>query len=43
MQKAKLKPASPKPIDWYAPFALAGFVLLGLHLLAQFGLRYTPW
>ena len=25
------------------PFALLGFALLGAHLLAQLGLRYTPW
>jgi Ca-activated chloride channel homolog len=43
MKLSKLKPSAPKPVDWYRPFALAGFLLLGLHLLAQFGLRYLPW
>lgn len=43
MQLVKLKPASPKPIDWYGPFAMAGIVLLAVHLFAQLGLRYTPW
>lgn len=43
MQLVKLKPASPEPVDWYGPFALLGFALLGAHLLAQLGLRYTPW
>lgn len=43
MEPAELKPASPKPVDWYGPFALAGLALLALHLLAQFGLRWMPW
>jgi Ca-activated chloride channel family protein len=43
MQAARLKPPSRDFADFFKPFALAGLVLLGLHLLALFGLRYTPW
>ena len=30
-------------IDWFLPFCVAGLSLLGLYLLMQLGLRYTPW
>lgn len=43
MQSIKLKPASPTPVDWYAPFTLTGLLLLGAHLLTQLGLRAMPW
>lgn len=43
MKPARLKPGAPEPIDAFGPFAVAGLVLLGLHVLASFGLRYTPW
>jgi Ca-activated chloride channel family protein len=43
MQPAQLKPSTPEYSDFFQPFALAGLVVLGLHALAAFGLRYTPW
>lgn len=43
MQSAKMKPAAPQAVDDYRPFALAGMVFGGAHLLCLFGLRYTPW
>ncbi len=43
MQPAKLKPASPQPLEWYFPFAVTGLILLSLHGCALLGLRWTPW
>ena len=43
MQAARLKPPSRDFADFFAPVAVAGFGLGGLHLLALFGMRYTPW
>lgn len=30
-------------VDWFEPVCAAGLLLLALHALASFGLRYTPW
>ena len=43
MQAARLKPPSREFADFFTPVALAGLVFGGLHLLALFGMRYTPW
>lgn len=43
MHKVRIKPGQPEPIDFFFPFAAACAALLGLHILALFGLRYTPW
>ena len=43
MEPAKMKPAGAEPIDNQAPYALAGLALLATHVLALFGVRYTPW
>jgi Ca-activated chloride channel homolog len=43
MQAARLKPPSRDFSDFFAPVALVGLSLGGLHVLALFGMRYTPW
>jgi Ca-activated chloride channel family protein len=43
MQKAKLEKTRAEAIDDFAPWSAAGLGVLGLALLALFGLRYTPW
>lgn len=43
MTKAKLEQGAPEMVDWFAPFCIAGLVVLGLWGLVQLGLRYTPW
>jgi Ca-activated chloride channel family protein len=43
MQAARLKPPSRDFSDFFAPVALVGLALGGLHLFALFGMRYTPW
>jgi Ca-activated chloride channel family protein len=43
MKPAKMKPGAPEPVDFFAPFALAGLGLLALQLVALLGLRYAPW
>lgn len=43
LQPARLRPTAPRPIEACGLPALIGLVLLGLHQLAAFGLRYTPW
>jgi Ca-activated chloride channel family protein len=43
MQKAKLEKTRAEAIDDFAPWSVAGLGVLGLALLALFGLRYTPW
>jgi Ca-activated chloride channel family protein len=43
MTKAKLEQGAAEMVDWFAPFCIAGLVVLGLYGLVQLGLRYTPW
>lgn len=43
MRQAKVEKTIAEPMDFFGPYALAGLVLLGLALLALFGIRYTPW
>jgi Ca-activated chloride channel family protein len=43
MQAARLKPPSRDFSDFFAPVAVVGLALGGLHLFALFGMRYTPW
>lgn len=43
LQRAKLVAAQTTWLELYSPFALVGLALVGLHQLAAFGLRFTPW
>jgi Ca-activated chloride channel family protein len=43
MQLTRMEKTRAEAADQYLPWCLAGLVLLGLTLLAGFGLRYTPW
>lgn len=43
MTKAKLEQGSAEMVDWFFPFCIAGLSVLGLHVLMQLWLRYTPW
>jgi len=43
MAAVRMKPIAPRYADYFWPFALSGMIVLGLHQLAQLGLRYTPW
>lgn len=43
MRKTRLKPADLILIDDFRPLLLAAGAGLFLHVLALFGLRYTPW
>ena len=43
MQQTRLEKVRSEALDAYEPFCRAGIVLVGLALLALFGLRYTPW
>jgi Ca-activated chloride channel family protein len=43
MQPARLEKTAAETLDDFGPYCLAGLSLLGLSLLASFGLRYTPW
>ena len=43
MKQAKITPTIVDTVDYFEPFSLAGLALLALAVVAQFGLRYTPW
>ncbi|MBM3973584.1 MAG: VWA domain-containing protein [Planctomycetes bacterium] len=43
MAKAKIEQGTAELCDWFLPFCVAGLALLLLHVLAQLGLRWTPW
>jgi Ca-activated chloride channel family protein len=43
MQAARFKPPTRDFADWFRPFAIAGMIASGLHLIALLTLRYTPW
>ena len=43
MQETKLEKISSESMDFFLPYAATGVALLGIHVLALFGLRYTPW
>jgi Ca-activated chloride channel family protein len=43
MTKAKIEQGTAELCDWFLPFCVAGLALLLLHVLAQLGLRWTPW
>ena len=43
MRPAQFLPAGTVPMDRFAPFAVAGLALLGLHLIGLLLARYTPW
>lgn len=43
MQPARFKPATAIPMDFFSPFATAGLIALGAHLVGLLGMRYTPW
>ena len=43
MQKTRLEKTHAEAADEFAPWCLAALGLVGLSLVAAFGLRYTPW
>ncbi|MFN7591400.1 MAG: vWA domain-containing protein [Planctomycetota bacterium] len=43
MTKAKLEQGTPEMVDWFFPFCIAGLSVLGVYVLMQLWLRYTPW
>ncbi len=43
MTKAKIEQGIAELVDWFFPFCIAGLSVLGLWMLVQLGLRYTPW
>ena len=43
MQGTRLEKISAETLDDFVPYCLAALGLLSMHLLALFGLRYTPW
>jgi Ca-activated chloride channel family protein len=43
MTPVKLKPVATRLIDEFAPFSIAGLMLLGLYQSSLLGVRYTPW
>ena len=43
MQMTRMEKTRAEAADDYLPWCVAGLVLLGVTLLAGFGLRYTPW
>jgi Ca-activated chloride channel family protein len=43
LQRTKQAAAQTRWLEFDRPFALVGLVLLGIQMLAAFGLRYTPW
>ncbi len=43
MQKTRMEKTQAEASDDFVPWSIAGLALLGLALLAAFGLRYTPW
>jgi Ca-activated chloride channel family protein len=43
MQRARRKPLAPEWVDDPRGLAMAGLGILATHLLAAFGIRYTPW
>ena len=43
MQPAKFKQTAAMQVDIYRPFAVAGYLCLGLLMINLFILRYTPW
>jgi Ca-activated chloride channel family protein len=43
MEKARVERAAGETVDDFQPWALAGGGFLLAHVLAAFGLRFTPW
>jgi Ca-activated chloride channel homolog len=43
MRPAKIESVESEKIDSFAPWCLAGLVLLGCWTVSLFGLRYSPW
>ena len=43
MKKVKIRTREPLAVDHCRPFLVPAIALLAAHLLALFGLRYTPW
>lgn len=43
MAKAKFEQGTAEMVDWFFPFCIAGLAVLGVHVLMQLWLRYTPW
>ena len=43
MKQTKLEKTSAETMDDHWPWCIVGLSLLGVSLLASFGLRYTPW
>jgi len=43
LTEVRMKAKEPVSVDHFKPFILPALSLLGLHVLALLGLRYTPW
>jgi hypothetical protein len=43
MKQTKLEKTVGETLDDFWPYCLAGLSLLGVSVMALFGLRYTPW
>jgi Ca-activated chloride channel family protein len=44
MQETKMEKSNLESMDWFAPFAITGLSIGGLHLLLLIvGIRYNPW
>jgi Ca-activated chloride channel family protein len=43
MQETRLEKTTAETLDDFPPYCLTGLVILGLGVVASFGLRYTPW
>jgi Ca-activated chloride channel family protein len=43
MQQTKVEKTIGETLDNFFPFCVAGLSVLGVALLASFGVRYTPW
>jgi len=43
MQETRIEKARAEAVDDYLPWSKLGLVVLGVGVLALFGLRYTPW
>lgn len=43
MEVAEMKQTYAEVLDWFTPFSIIGLAFIGISLLSELGLRYTPW